>query len=117
MAEIMHTPLEDGVVCVEINGEFDLADLPRAEDLLPAALNGATSALLLDLSRCEFIDSSGIRTLIGANGRAREAGLRFAIAGAEGHVRRVLELTGLADRLPMFNDRETALRELSTESS
>jgi anti-sigma B factor antagonist len=112
VAEMRRTPLLDGVVCVEIHGEFDLADLPRAEDVVPAALDAASSGFLFDLSRCEFIDSSGVRTLLDAHGRALAAGLRFAIAGAGGNVRRVLELTGLSDQLPVFDDREAALRVL-----
>jgi len=116
MAELVRTPLQDGLVSLEINGEFDLADLAQAQDLIPAALDAAASGFLLDLSDCDFIDSSGVRTLLETNARAREAGLRFAIASSNGPVRRVLELTGLFDALPVFDDRSAALQSLSRES-
>ena len=116
MAELVRTALQDGLVSLEINGEFDLADLAQAQDLIPAALDGAASGFLLDLSGCAFIDSSGVRTLLETNARALEAGLPFAIASSNGHVRRVLELTGLFDELPVFDDRSAALRSLSRKS-
>jgi anti-anti-sigma factor len=110
MAEIARIQLEHGLVSVEIGGEFDLADAERSEQAIASALEDADSGLLLDLSDCEFIDSTGIHALIQADRRAREAGLRIAIAGSGPQVRRVFDLTGLAEHLSIFSERDAAVR-------
>jgi anti-sigma B factor antagonist len=112
MAEIARIPLERGLVSVEIAGEFDFADAERSGEAIAAALGDAESGLLLDLSDCEFIDSTGIHALIQADRRAREAGLRIAIAGSGPQVRLVFDVTGLAEHLPIFSARDAAIQSL-----
>ena len=51
--------------------------------------------LLLDLSGCEIVDSTGLGVLISLLRRAREANQRCAIIGANPAVTRILVVTGL----------------------
>jgi anti-sigma B factor antagonist len=111
VAELTRTLADDGVVFIEIGGEFDLEDADQAWDLIAESLEG--QALLLDLSGCDFMDSSGVRVLLQAHNGAREAGMPFAVAGSGPQVRRLFEMTGLLEALPIFDDRETALRHLA----
>jgi anti-anti-sigma factor len=113
VAEFNRIPLGDGLVGIEVIGEFDLADLPSVEDLIDGSADGSSGGLLVDLSRCGFIDSSGIRTLLETDRNARAAGGRVAIASLGPAVRRVFELTGLVDQLSVFDDRDAALRWLA----
>jgi anti-anti-sigma factor len=117
MAELTRVALGDQLETIEISGEFDLADEPQAQELIAASLESPARSLLLDLSACRFMDSAGIRTLIRTYDRAREAGLRFAIAGLAPQLRRVLNLSGLTDELPVFAEREAALRSLSARTT
>lgn len=109
MAEIERQMLEDDIVAVTIGGEFDLADESRTELAMDFVLGLEIPALLLDLTECQYIDSTGLRTLIRSHDRAQRAGTRVAIAGSGPQVHRMFEITGLKERLPIFDDRDEAL--------
>jgi anti-anti-sigma factor len=88
----------DAVATVVATGEIDLATAPR----LSAALRAATvdaDLLVLDLAAVTFIDSTGIRTLLEADGHAADSGCRLVLLVCEGPVKRVLALCGLDRRL------------------
>jgi anti-anti-sigma factor len=79
-------------------GELDLSNVCMAELQLEEAL-GSKRPLLIDLSKLEFLDSTGIALLITALGRPDARRLEFLPSETAG-VRRVLSLTGLEERLP-----------------
>ena len=57
-----------------------------------------------------FIDSSTLGVLVGASRTAHEAGKTFRLQlGTEPIVRRILEISGLLDRLESASTREQAL--------
>jgi anti-sigma B factor antagonist len=92
------------VARVELAGDFDLAVLPRFEDELGRVEESSPPVILIDLTRLLFIDSSGLRALIMADERAREANRRLAIVPGPPPVRRVFEITQLDKRLDFVDD-------------
>jgi anti-anti-sigma factor len=95
----VRTSTEGDTCRVALRGELDLANAATAEAALEEALGGEQQ-VLVDLSELEFIDSTGIALLVSALTRDGDgAGLRF-VPSRSPAVTRVLELTGLADRLP-----------------
>ena len=96
------------VAVVVVHGEHDL----HTAGLLRERLEAAEGAIVLDLSDASFIDSSVIRVMLEARGQAHDRGTGFAVAladGADPGVRRVLEVTGLIERLPVMDDRDAAI--------
>jgi anti-anti-sigma factor len=86
---------------ISLHGELDLANAATADRALNAALEEASSEVVVDLRKLEFIDSTGIALLVTALGRnGSDTRLSF-IASESPAVTRVLELTGLAERLPL----------------
>ena len=53
--------------------------------------------MLIDLSALDYCDSSGLREFIRAAKLCAGNGTRLRVGGARGRVRRVFELTGIAD--------------------
>ena len=105
MAELgIETRDEDGVSHLVLTGEFDLAGVPDFEAVIAAVEAQAPHAIVVNLSRLEFMDSSGLRALITADDRARKAGRRLAIVPGPPAVRRVFEITQLEDRLDLVED-------------
>jgi len=88
---------------LRLAGELDLATVPVFEEAREA-LHGAYSAIVLDLSALEFIDSSGLRAVIAAQQLTEGAGARFEIVPGPPAVQRVFEVTGL-DRQLSFRSR------------
>ncbi|MDP9189114.1 MAG: STAS domain-containing protein [Actinomycetota bacterium] len=104
----------DGATVVHVTGEIDLATSERLSDELSlAAANGGP--VVVDLTECGFIDSSGIRALLVGTRAAEEHDGRLLLAGASPHVRRVLELTGLGEAVPMHPGVDEALRDLAAD--
>jgi anti-anti-sigma factor len=89
---------------VVLVGELDIANAEGLERELNAVEDNLSGALVLDLRRLEFIDSTGLRTLIAADERARSAGRRLAVVRAPNAVARLLELTQLDQRLEVVDD-------------
>ncbi len=112
--------LEGGVRVVEVRGELDLGTAPELEGPLEEAVRAA-EPLLIDLSACEFIDSTGIAMIVRAwqqlgdgngDGDGSDKGRRVVICSANDQVRRVLEITGLELSIPIYGSREEALAAL-----
>lgn len=86
---------------ISLRGELDLANAATAETQLRKALEAGDAPVIIDMSELEFIDSTGIALLVAAltpNGNSVE--LRF-VPSTSPAVTRVLELTGIAERLPL----------------
>ena len=93
----------DGVH-VELTGELDLATAPKLEDELRRVEDRSPALLLLDLRPLSFMDSSGLRALLAADARAREAGRRLVLVRGDERVQRVLKVTRLDERLEIVED-------------
>jgi STAS domain len=67
--------------------------------------------VVVDLSQAEFIDSTVLDTLLEADRMARERGLTFTVqVGTPAIVQRVLEISGVLDRLSCADSRIDAIR-------
>jgi anti-sigma B factor antagonist len=89
---------DDGDVEVIVVGDVDTATSADLRRALEGAIEIAARRVVVDLQQVEYLDSSGIKVLLRANIRARVTGKAFVLRGAQGSVRRVLDLTGV-DRI------------------
>jgi anti-anti-sigma factor len=109
--------LEDGVRVIAVRGELDLSTASDLERPLEEAISSGDASVLIDLSACEFIDSTGIALIVrawqrldhGAEGNGRG---RVVICSGNEQVRRVLEITGLELSIPIHSTRDEALAAL-----
>ena len=76
-------------------GELDLATAPALEDALALAFEAGAARVVLDLRELEFIDSSGLRTLLTARRRAEEARAQFSLVAGHRGLERTLEIAGV----------------------
>lgn len=74
---------------IRASGEIDAHTAPA----LAAAIDAAQPPARLDLSRIEFLDSSGLHVLIEAHQRSLEAGSTLTIVAPSEPVRRLFEIT------------------------
>ena len=87
-----------------LSGELDIASADDLEKQLAAAEVDSPATLVLDLRRVEFIDSTGIRTLVAADERARSQGRRLAVVQGPNAVARILAVTQLDQHLDIVED-------------
>ena len=95
----------DGRVEVTPRGELDMASAPELEQAIMPRLEGGTW-VLLDLRSLDFIDSSGLRVVVGAHRAAEDRGGRFTcVRGAPGTtVHRIVEIAGIDGVIEMVDD-------------
>jgi anti-sigma B factor antagonist len=96
-------------VVLAVTGELDLRTSPELEEHLNRAFVAGTELVILDLRQIEFMDSTGLRVLLGAHQRAHENGRRFALVRGADQVERVLTLTGVRDLLTVVDAPEELL--------
>jgi anti-sigma B factor antagonist len=81
---------------VRLCGELDIASAPDLRERLLAILSRRTPIhLILDLSKLQFIDSSGIAVFVNTERRARLLGCTLVLVAPQAPVSRVLQICGL----------------------
>jgi anti-sigma B factor antagonist len=104
--------LDDGIRTFTVRGELDMSTAPDLESSLDPALADSGASVMLDLSECEFIDSTGIALIVRAWQQLKQAGGRLVLCSHNLQVRRLLEITGVESSIPMHERRDDALTEL-----
>jgi anti-sigma B factor antagonist len=85
----------DDAVVIALDGDLDLATAAPMRDALSTALGTDKARIVVDMRRLAFLDSTGIHTLVQMHERCLESARSFQIVLGEGHVRRVLEVSGM----------------------
>jgi anti-sigma B factor antagonist len=113
--EVKVGDLEHGVRAVSVLGELDLSTAPELKGPLEEVLDDGAGSVLIDLSGCEFIDSTGIALIVRAWQRldGDGSGRALVICSQNDQVRRVLEITGLELSIPVHLTRGDALAALT----
>ena len=93
---------------LSVYGEMDLATSPELAAAIDAAINDGALELWIDLSETEFMDSSGMHTLLDGHARMRELHRRLAVICPPGPVRRVFDISRVSEMLPVYDDRAAA---------
>ena len=87
-----------------VRGEVDLADYDRLDATLRRVEAAAPPVVTIDLREVSYIDSTGVRWLVEADGRARETGRRVVVVySAAEAVDHVLQLCRLEDVLDLVD--------------
>jgi anti-anti-sigma factor len=85
-----------GTAVVVPTGELDLATAPALEAALGRAFESVGSGrVVLDLRELEFIDSSGLRTLLTARRQAEQTDAEFSLVAGHRGLERTLEIAGV----------------------
>ncbi len=94
---------DGGMVVITLQGELDLASAEVFSAQLDGASSGDASAIVVDLSELEFMDSTGLRTILAAQQRCGEHGRRFAVVPGSRQVARLLEVARVEDHLHLIS--------------
>jgi anti-anti-sigma factor len=88
---------DGGTAVVRVVGEIDISTVNTVNAALATAAGRSPDRVVFDLSGVEFMDSSGIAALL----RARKTASSIQIRNPSTVVRRLIEMTGLTDILPI----------------
>ena len=112
-AQVRHQPR---VAIVEFQGEID----SFAEDIMNAAYAEAQSqdanVILLNFSKVDYINSTGIALIVSLLAKARKSKRRLLACGLSSHYQEIFEITRLVDFMSVYPDESSALAEGSNGS-
>jgi anti-anti-sigma factor len=83
--------------CVPVEDDLDLASSSELRQHLVDHIDRGVTRITVDLSACEFLDSTGLSLLVTTHHRLVELGGGLAITGARDQVRGVLEMSGTTE--------------------
>jgi anti-sigma B factor antagonist len=83
-----------------LDGELDIGAAPRVQDAVTQLCRDGVRRLTLDLSRLEFIDSSGLAAVVYVSRQCERHGCELELVPGIDSVQRVFEVAGLAALLP-----------------
>jgi anti-anti-sigma factor len=113
--EIDSGPGPDGVCVVRVRGEVDMSHEEELRAELRAAVAADPKGIVVDLTECEFIDSSGVRALLLSREeqRADQGPEGLAVAASSDQILRILSVMGIDQVLPIHSTVDEAAAALS----
>jgi anti-sigma B factor antagonist len=94
---------------VDVIGELDLHTAPDLDAALTSAAEQDAADVVVDLSRVDFMDSTGLSVIVSAVASARDRGATISVVTASEKITKVFTLTGVDQQVAMYATREEAL--------
>jgi anti-sigma B factor antagonist len=96
------------MMIVTIRGDLDIVSSGRFDDCLKQA-RAVSKRILLDLAGVDFMDTSALAVIVGHWKKLKAEDGTLVLAGARYRYTKSLWITGLADRLPLYDSVELAI--------
>jgi anti-sigma B factor antagonist len=104
--EVRH---EGKTVILKLGGEIDMKTSTGVKSKLKELFENKPRVLVVDMTEVEFMDSSGLATLVGALKWCRTNGSELRLAGLAQGVRSVFEICRLETIFQIYNNLAEAL--------
>jgi len=107
-----HLELERGdshnadIAVVALNGKLSLETV---HDFIATMREDAAPVLILDMSRCSFLDSAGVGALVSLFVSRRNHSKKLALAALTQQGKAVMQVSGLMKLLPLYDTVEQAV--------
>ena len=103
---------ENGIHVLSLEGEIDLSNSPDLREVLKAQSRNRCPILVVDFFGVDYIDSSGLATLVEYFRDSLEYGGKLGLIGLRDEVRTIFEVTRLSEMMPIFPSLEEARKKL-----
>lgn len=110
--EIKITSLEQNptIKLIKFKGVLDLLASKEVNRQLVPVIEDSSAFLVVDLTNLEYINSSGIYSLMECYAKTKEKGGYLKLYAANGRVKEILDLVGITKVIPLFETLEETLR-------
>ncbi|MCT9930449.1 STAS domain-containing protein [Planotetraspora sp. A-T 1434] len=98
-----------GIVVVHIDGILDATTREQFSDYLDTVAEDHGPDMILDLGKVTFMDSRALGLIVHHWQRSTTAGGNFALVSVQYPSSKVMWVTGLSQRLPLFDTLDEAL--------
>jgi anti-sigma B factor antagonist len=100
---------DGGMQVVNVSGEIHVSTAPSFREQLTEVIENGGTALVLDLSGVEFIDSTGLSVLLNGLRLVSQRHGRLALVCTNPTVMRLFQITSLDATFDIFEDRAAAV--------
>ena len=113
--EINSGPGPEDVYVVRVTGEVDMSHEEELRGELRKAVAADARGIVVDLTECEFIDSSGVRALLLSREatHSSEGSEHLAVAASSEQILRILSVMGIDHVIPIRPTVEEASAEIT----
>ncbi|MFV0516477.1 MAG: anti-sigma F factor antagonist [Aminipila sp.] len=102
--------MKDDVLIVNIVGDLDHHRATQAREEIDKTIEVFKSKnLIMDFSKVEFMDSSGIGVVMGRYNKVKEKGGEIVIIGCSKYVKLILEMAGIFTIMTYYDSLDEAL--------
>ena len=98
----------DGWAVLSVQGEVDVYTAPRLRERLIELVEGGARHVVVDLSRVEFLDSTGLGVLVGALKRLRAVNGTLGLVCAHERLLKIFRITALDRVFALYDTVEAA---------
>jgi anti-anti-sigma factor len=93
----VHSNVEDDALCISINGHFGVRLSSEVREVIKEGLDTGIPMMIIDMRRVDYIDSSGIGTLVMAWKSMTNSGGKLQVLGVPEQARRLLRFPPFAE--------------------
>jgi anti-sigma B factor antagonist len=100
---------DDGVVVMNLSGRLDLASGSQLKETIKQYLEKGCTSIHLNLGKVEFINSSGLGSMVSIMKEIRLCKGRFTMSDLASYVHEIFEITQLSHIFEIYPTEEEAL--------
>ena len=113
--ELGEESADGGAHIIRVRGEIHVSTAPEFTQRLTSAIESGKTAIVLDMSGVEFIDSTGLSVLLNGLRLVTQMHGRMAIVCTNPTVLRLFQITSLDETFDIFEDRQAAIAHVLQE--
>ena len=99
----------DGHTVVAVGGEIDVYTAPKLRDKITELVNGGHHALIIDMEKVDFLDSTGLGVLVGGLKKVRAEDGSMSLICSQDRLLKIFRITGLAKVFTIHDSEQSAL--------
>ena len=108
MSDSFPVTLVDGLTVVTTPDEIDVSNAALLRESLAAAAESGAPMLVVDMSRTEYCDSTGLNVLVRAMRAASEDGRKMRLVAGGAGLQRILTVTGVGSLFQVYDNLDEA---------
>ena len=102
---------EGDVTVLAVAGEVDVYTAPKLRERLVELVGEGKHRLVVDMTKVEFLDSTGLGVLVGGLKRVRSHDGAMALVCGQERILKIFRITGLTKVFPIHDTVEDAIAE------
>ena len=103
----------DEIYIIDVSGEIDLYNSYKLKELVSKMLDKGVKMFVINMEQVDYIDSSGIGSLIYLCTTIKKMELNLFISNVQSSVQKVIELTKLGKFFPIIDTVDNAVLKLN----